>query len=390
MLKEVRPSIEGSELKLQCIKCKAVLPEGSIFCCYCGKKQTAGTQKRRAHKRAMGTGTITKNPKCRHNPYIVRAPATSHGTGRIYLGSYPDMVSAQKALEDYIANGRPELYNATLADIYKLWSGTHFESVSESAVKLYSSMWKRFRSIENMKMTELRTVHFQELVNAATSRSSAEIVKALATMLCRYAMENDIVSKNYATFVKLPKVEKKEKAIFTDAQIAQLWQHSDDKRIQAILAMIYMGFRIGELLMIRPMDINFEQGYIIAGEKTEAGKNRVIPFPPEIPEIESFFKQWCEGAASDQRLFGLSVNSFRSSVFYPALYEHSILKYGDKQITPHSTRHTFASLAAKSGMRPEELRKIIGHANYAVTADVYIHNDVDTLKTAMTSLKKVV
>ena len=86
-----------------CKKCKAELPDNSLYCCYCGKKQTT-VRKSRTHKRAAGTGTISKNPKCKKNPYIVRAPATSHGTGRIYVGSYPDMASAQTALEDYIRN----------------------------------------------------------------------------------------------------------------------------------------------------------------------------------------------------------------------------------------------------------------------------------------------
>ena len=384
---------------MQCKKCKAVLPEGSLFCCFCGKKQTATVRKSRTHKRATGTGTISKNPKCKKNPYIVRAPATSHGTGRIYIGSYPDMVSAQRALEDYIRNGRPTLYGARLSDIYDLWSEIHYKRVSESGVKLYTSMWKRFKSIEHMKMADLRTAHFQEIVNSCTSKSSAEIVKALATMLCRYAMENDIVSKNYAEFIKVPKFEKKEKQIFTDEQIAELWRHTDDKRVQAILVMIYMGFRIGELLMITPSRINFGEGYIIAGEKTEAGKDRVIPFPPEIPEIAGFVRTWCEGVPDDVSLWNMDTNTFRCNVFYDVLDELGMVeivsksgtnyRFSDPQhLTPHSARHTFASLSARSGMRPDELQKIIGHANYSVTADVYIHKDINTLRTAMTALKK--
>lgn len=384
---------------MQCKKCKAVLPEGSLFCCFCGKKQSATVRKSRTHKRATGTGTISRNPKCKKNPYIVRAPATSHGTGRIYVGSYPDMASAQAALEDYIRNGRPALYNATLEDVYKLWSDIHYKRVSESGVKLYSSMWKRFKNIERMKMIELRTTHFQEIVNACTSKSSAEIVKALSTMLCRYAMENDIVSKNYAEFVKLPKFEKKEKQIFTDAQIAELWRHTDDRRVQAILVMIYMGFRIGEMLMITPARIDFGEGYITAGEKTEAGKDRVVPFPPEIPEIAAFVHGWCRGVPRDAPLWRMDSSTFRNKVFYDALDELGMVEITERKgvsyqfsdpnhLTPHCARHTFASLSARSGMRPDELQKIIGHANYAVTADVYIHKDISTLKDAMTNLKK--
>lgn len=383
---------------MQCKKCHAVLPEGSIFCCFCGKKQTTG-KKPRAHKRATGTGTISKNPKCKKNPYIVRAPATSHGTGRVYIGSYPDMVSAQTALEAYMRNGRPALYNATLADVYKLWSEVHFTRVSQAAVNLYTAMWKRFHEIERMKMTEIKTAHFQQLITVCTSKSSAETVKAMAVMMCRWAMENDIVQKNYAEFVKLPKFEKKEKMIFTDDQIAELWRHSEDKRVQAVLVMIYMGFRIGELLMITPDRVNFAEGYITAGEKTEAGRERAVPFPPEIPEIAGFVRSWCSGVPDDTPLWDMTDGNFRSKVFYDTLDElgmvniisrkGNVYKFSDQDhLTPHSTRHTFASLSSRSGMRPEELKKIIGHASYSVTADVYIHKDIAELRTAMTTLKK--
>lgn len=41
-----------------CIKCKKEIPEYSIFCPLCGKKQVA--EKRKALKRANGTGTVYK------------------------------------------------------------------------------------------------------------------------------------------------------------------------------------------------------------------------------------------------------------------------------------------------------------------------------------------
>ena len=57
-------------------------------------------------------------------------------------------------------------------------------------------------------------------------------------------------------------------------------------------------------------------------------------------------------------------------------------------LTPHSTRHTFASLSASAGMRPENLQKIIGHADYSTTADIYIHKDISELIGEMSKLRK--
>ena len=62
-------------------------------------------------------------------------------------------------------NGRPELYNATLGDIYRQWSEIHYQQVSKSAIDLYSAMWKRFSDIRDMPVRDLRTAHIQEIVN---------------------------------------------------------------------------------------------------------------------------------------------------------------------------------------------------------------------------------
>ena len=110
-------------------------------------------------------------------------------------------------------------------------------------------------------MRDLRTAHIQEIVNRAKSKSTAEILKVLAVMLCKFAMENNILVKNYAEFVKIPKFEKKEKRIFTPEEIQILWENSDNKTVQIILVMIYTGFRIGEITALKVSDVNLKSGY---------------------------------------------------------------------------------------------------------------------------------
>lgn len=379
-----------------CKKCKKRIPDGSVFCNFCGKKQS--TTKSKHRKRAHGTGTIRKDTRYK-SPYIAIAPASSHGAGRVYIGSYPDLKSAQEALDDFIKHGRPELYGATLEDIYKMWSDIHYKRIKNPAV--WISMWKRMTPIHSVRMTDIRAAHFQPFVNEATSKSSAAKLKSLALMLCRFALENDIVDKNYAEFVRIPKFDKTEKVIFTKDQINKLWQHTDDERIQIILSMIYMGFRLGEIITLTPENIHLEEGYVIGGIKTEAGTDRIIPFPASIPEIRDFFRQWISKTPNGSPLFPVAEGKFRHQYFYQPLSELGMINgrikpgtgkiwiFPDKNhLTPHSTRHTFASLSASAGMRPENLQKIIGHADYATTADIYIHKDISELIGEMSKLRK--
>jgi integrase len=364
-----------------CIKCKQEIPENSLYCNHCGKKQSATPAK--YHKREHGTGTISKDSRNK-KPWIAHGPSTRFGDSRVYIGSFATRAEAKKALDDFLAHGRPDLWNATLADVYDMWSETHFQQVSRSAVNLYSAMWKRFSDISLLPMRDIRTAHYQEIVNAAKSQSACHTIKVMATMMSRWAMENDIITKNYAEFIQIPKFEKKEKRIFTRDEIAALWASSDDKRVQAILLMIYTGFRIGEICALTVESVNLDTGYIIGGEKTNAGKNRLVPIPPSIPELKEFVRKWISETGSG-RLFPMSTARFRDEVFYQGLEACGI---DTSELTPHSTRHTFASLSSAAGLRPENLQKIIGHANFSTTAQVYIHQDIDTLLREMGKLKK--
>lgn len=364
-----------------CIKCRKEIPEGSAYCNFCGKKQTVA--KAKYHKREHGTGTVRCDKRYK-KPWIAIAPSSKYGNGRQYIGCYNTRREAAEALDEFIKNGRPELYNATVADIYDMWTKIHFKRVGDAAVNLYTSMWKRFSSVADMPIRELRTAHIQKIVNGGKSKSACEITKVLAVMLCKFAMENDIVQKNYAEFVKIPKFEKKVKRIFTKSEIDMLWKCSEHKSVQAVLFMIYTGFRIGEVVKLRVEDVRIEEGYIVGGEKTKAGKNRIVPIPQNIPELKLFLKEWIS-TASDQRIFPLTAKKFRDNIFDNAL---NIAGISPEGLTPHATRHTFASLSAAAGIQPENLQKIIGHANYATTADVYIHQDISTLISEMSKLSR--
>lgn len=384
-----------------CVKCKKEIPENSAFCCWCGKRQQAVPKKTR--RRARGSGSICKDPRNARTPYIARtSPAIKGGRG-LYLGSFATVKEAQAAIEQYEQGKYTELYNRELHDIYDLWSAVHFDTLTESGVNGYKAAYKSISDLHRRTFRDLKTADFQNVIDKhaeqGASRSKLEKIRQLCSQLCKYAMQNDIIDKNYASFVKLPKAEKKEKQIFTAHDRAVLWEHTDDKRVQIIIVMIYTGFRIGEIAALKPSDVFFEGGYMIGGEKTEAGKNRVVPFPESVPEVEQYVRAWCADCKTGT-LLGVTADYLRKYIFYPVLAELGLIAppvkspttgkdlYINPRLTPHSTRHTFASLSVASGVAPDDLQKIIGHADFETTADIYVHKNIDQLKAAMNKLKK--
>lgn len=387
-----------------CKKCHKEIPDGSLYCNFCGKKQEA--TKRKTRRRPRGTGCIRYRPDCKNNPYVVFTPATASGAGSKYLGAYASAPLAQAALDKYFRDTHIDYGNMTVSQAYDNWSCKHFESLTRSGEQGYKTAWKYLDNIAGRKIAELKTADYQRCVDDCAKkfgRSQCAKIKQLCSQLCKYAAQNDIIDKNYAEFIVLPKEVKTEKHIFTVDDRTKLWEHSTDKSIQIILFMIYTGFRIGEVFTIRKENVNLAEEYIVGGIKTEAGKNRLVPLPSQIPEIKSFVESWYNESTTELLLNG-DPNNFRKRNFYPALSDAGIIsppvivksnkgrsiKKFETDITPHCCRHTFATLSADCGMQPEKLQKIIGHAKYETTADVYNHSGQDrkALADEMSKLQK--
>jgi len=99
-------------------------------------------------------------------------------------------------------------------------------------------------------------------------------------------------------------------------------------------------------------------------------------------EGRAYFADFKARATGDLLLSGYSGQkipaNFRKRDFYALLN-----RLGIEKKTPHATRHTYASWARKSGIAPEALQKILGHASYTTTASIYVHADAEQLIAAV-------
>jgi integrase len=212
------------------------------------------------------------------------------------------------------------------------------------------------------------------------SRSTLHKIKIVASMMYDYAMQNDIVTKNYAEFLRIPKISKEEKEIFSDIEIKKITDSSGViEWVDTIMILIYTGLRISELLELTKFSIDLENKIITGGIKTDSGKNRTIPIHTKIYK---YIKKWYDIGGdylicnADKK--GISSRKYREEYYMPALEG-----IGVRKLNPHSCRHTFASMLAKAGADTIAIQKIMGHSDYALTANVYTHTDYQELIKAM-------
>ena len=190
--------------------------------------------------------------------------------------------------------------------------------------------------------------------------------------MSQWGIRQELITTNFASFIKLPENVKKEKEIFSKEDIQKL-EADGSQAAKLTLMMVYTGMRIGELFGLRTENVH--ETYVIGGEKTEAGRNRIIPIRSEGRKYFAEFKERAKGELLISGYAGQKViANFRKRDYYPLLERLGISKK-----TPHATRHTFASWAVANNIKPELLQKMLGHADYSTTANIYEHFDIDQL-----------
>lgn len=350
---------------MQCRKCRAEMPNDGKFCPYCGAKQVQ--EKRKALKRANGTGTVYKLQGRRKRSWVA-------AKNKVIIGYFETKTAALDALSRLTGRSLDERYNMTFSDVFEAWKTEHYKEITKAGEASYNRAYDVFEPIHGKKFRDLRTSDFQMVLSPYMEQSHSTVSKhkQLITQMSAWAIREELITTNFAAFVKLPENVKKEKEIFSDADIKKL-EADGSEAAKIVLMLIYTGMRIGELFSLPLKD--YHGSYVIGGEKTETGRNRVIPIRPEGRAYFEYFASRADGPLllsgySGQRVLA----NFRRRDYYPLLG-----KLGIERKTPHATRHTYASRARKDGMAPEILQKILGHADYSTTANIYLHTDIDEL-----------
>lgn len=360
-------NMEGE--KVQCIKCREEIPAGGSYCPFCGKKQIP--EKRKALKRTNGMGTVYKLQGRRKRPWVA-------AKNKVIIGYYEKKQEAQEALERLAGKDLTERYNMTFKEVFEEWKKEHYKEIDSSSIRSYDRAYDVFESLHDKKFRTLRTSDFQAVIDQHMNKTHSTVskYKHLITQMSRWAMREEICTTDFACFVRVPEKVKKEKEIFSEDDIKKL-EKDGSESARIILMLLSTGMRIGELFSLLVKDCH--EKYVVGGEKTDAGRDRVIPIRKEGREHFSYFMEHAKG---DLLLSGHAgehdQNNFRKREYYPLLE-----RLGIEKKTPHATRHTYATRAVKEGTKPELLQLILGHEDYSTTINTYTHIDPETLIAAV-------
>lgn len=344
-----------------------------------------------------GYGGISRLPGNRRRPYRARVTVgwEPRGCGPdlqkyMTIGYFATRGEAILALAEYNRDPKdPAFLRTSFRKVYELWSPEYFEKypstrrVTESAMAFCRKVW-------NTPIRDLRTAQLQEVINGmdGKSRGYQSKVRSLMHMVFRWAMSRGIIERDWSQFVELTADEQATKrAVFSPEEIAILWNiwregapvPGEPERLRgqnmlpSLLLLLYTGMRVGELLELRPEDVNLEGRYIdLRGTKTKAARRRIPLHREIVPVVRYLLNTSRARFIHDEKGRPMTYSQYKYGWFdrvMPAL---------GMRHTPHDARHTFVSGLDSAGVRRAALMFIVGHSQRDVT-DRYTHKDIAEL-----------
>lgn len=311
-----------------------------------------------------GYGSVSKLSGRRRRPYIVRKD------GNI-LGYTATREEGLEMLADY--NRDPwniDAKKATFADVYQLWLDHKSSGYSESVVSMFKSAYNNYtKHLHDLTYASLKLNHFTQTLEACPSDSIRSYVQNFFKAIDKVAYEYEIIEKRYTEMLPPVTVERKrERQPFSEEEINTLWENINLDYVKETLVLIYTGFRISEFVALDRDSIDLEEGTIIGGSKTKAGKNRRIPIHHRIePLVRELMEK------NDGKLYKFTKQNFGNH------FRKLMSALGMNHVI-HETRHTLRTRLDNANANKVSIDLILGHASQGTGERVYTHKTIEQLK----------
>ena len=208
-------------------------------------------------------------------------------------------------------------------------------------------------------------------------RTGATVSRCLASLKNFYGhiVSSGFLEKTPVTDIRVNRGEKKLPQILTGREIELLLSQPacvDAKgyRDKAMLEVMYAtGIRVSELIELNVEDVNLDLGVI---KCNSAKKTRAIPlYPAALKALTVYLRdvrQSMLASPAEKALF-VNVSGVRMSRqgFWKILKHYQATAHIDKEITPHTLRHSFAVHLLENGADLGSLQELMGHSDISST-----------------------
>jgi integrase len=347
-------------------------------------------------RRAYGSGTLFRRPAGR---WVAQVGYRGTDGRRKYLTRVArDERSATFALQALLARvgaGRTAADGQQTLDTFlDAWLTKVADTVRATTLRSYRGHVELHVSplLGGIPIEELRVVDVERLIRSrrAAGKAPATIRRILTTlgMALEEAVTDGLLARNVARQVKRPKVEYRAISAMTAERAREvLAAVAADRDAALYVLLLGSGLRVGEALALDWRDVDLEYGTVFVRRGKTARSTRTIPVPPSVVAALRAHRARSSTIDPAAPVFTGSRKGERLRVDVvthrlPRLLEAA----GLPRLRVHDLRHAHATLLLAAGVPMQMIADQLGHANPAVTANVYAHVQPGALRQAVDAL----
>ena len=267
-------------------------------------------------------------------------------------------------------------------------------SLSTNTIESYSNDLKKLADFLTPKSISASKVRLNDLKDFITSiseilseTSQSRIISAIKSFYKFLLIENLIQTDPSENLVS-PKIGRKLPNVLTIEEVNLIINSVESNNVgirnKAIIEIIYgCGLRVSELTNLLLSNLFLKQGYIkIVGKGI---KERLSPIGSLATDSLNDFLTNVRPTLkindkfSDHVFINNRGTSLSRSMIFKMIKKYTLKANIDKDISPHSLRHSFATHLVEGGANLRAVQEILGHSSITTT-EIYTHLDSDYLR----------
>jgi integrase/recombinase XerD len=210
------------------------------------------------------------------------------------------------------------------------------------------------------------------LAEKLSDRASSTTILFLSSIKFAYS---NLLNKDPTQGIKRPKKEKQIPIVLTKQEVNELINHTETQKSKLILQLLYSsGLRVSELVNLRKenLDLNENRGWVRAGK---GKKDRMFIFSEKLGKK---LKKFIDKHEDYKYLFSKDKPLTPRNI--QKITKLSTIKAGiNKNVHPHTLRHSFATHLLDSGVDIRKIQFLLGHSSIATT-QIYTHISEEQVK----------
>lgn len=220
-------------------------------------------------------------------------------------------------------------------------------------------------------------------------KSSATIARSLSSLRLfhQFLLREQLVDQDPSIHIETPKKERKLPSVLSSKDVEKLLVINGrtplEIRNKAMLEMLYAtGLRVSELISLKVSDLHLTMGFVRCLGK--GSKERIVPLGDVAKAaIEDYFDHARSIILKRKKEDVLFLNQHGRPLsrqgFWKILKAVAKDKQIEKNITPHTLRHSFATHLLENGADLRAVQEMLGHADISTT-QIYTHVSKARLK----------